>query len=125
MKSPTQSSTAKISTDDTVKFQFNSIKPTKEEEQLLMLCISFNDEELVDLNDIESSLTQIKLIEQVKIPFNSNPKSVTKMAEKPVINQKSQNIINKFRSQVSSSVTINLINNTSSSTIERSNSKTG
>jgi hypothetical protein len=109
------------------------------EEDISNSIISYLDSELNELTELEVMLCKIKTFDQIRIPFGSTSTnknecltsqavSSSKVASnKPTPKSSSkQNILVKKKYQILGSVTIDLINNTTSSnSIERSKSKKG
>ena len=80
--------------------------------------MKYFDQEIKEISEFELQLSDIKNIDQLKIPFSSNN---TQNDQKTLSKPKNQNVLVKKKYQILNSVTIDLI--TKTATVERSTSK--
>lgn len=122
LKSPTHSNISKINLDDTVQSNVltnatrspqrgPTLKATLLDEEITNLMINFLDNEINDMTELEVRLSRIKKFDQIKIPFAASGNGGNGSTEGQ---SSKKNILVKRKYQILSSVTIDLINATSS-----------
>lgn len=121
MKSPTHSNINKINLDEAGQAGISTNNGTRSppranavrgviDDQISNLIVAFLDNEINEMAEIEMLLARIKQFEHIKIPFAGSSESANNSNAKS--NHK-KNVLVKKKYQILSSVTIDLINNTS------------
>lgn len=136
MKSPTHSNISKINLDETLQSSIITnatrspqrgpvLKSGVFEEEVANLMITFLDNEINEMTELEVHLSRIKKFDQIKIPFAASGNGANGSSDGQI---SKKNILVKKKYQILNSVTIDLINGTSSTqsqsgSLERSKHK--